>query len=109
VLASSTADRQHGSAALRTILGGLRQLVQLLHHLVPTRARSSCKAKIIHACSCADINRNYFPSSRTGLSSHYRTLGPSLDPLLFFSNLRTEEHRLRQAEALLLMRRTCNL
>jgi hypothetical protein len=29
--------------------------------------------------------------------------------LLFFSNLRTEEHRLRQAKALFLMRRTCNL
>jgi hypothetical protein len=53
----------------------------------------------------------YFVStrSRTGLSSHYRTLGPNQDPLLFFSNLRTEEHRLRQAKALLLMRRTCNL
>jgi hypothetical protein len=53
----------------------------------------------------------YFVStlSRTGLSSHYRTLGPNQDPLLFFSNLRTEEHRLKQAKALLLMRRTCNL
>jgi hypothetical protein len=53
----------------------------------------------------------YFVStrSRTGLSSHYRTLGPKQDPLLFFSNLCTEEHRLRQAKALLLMRRTCNL
>jgi hypothetical protein len=53
----------------------------------------------------------YFVStrSRTGLISHYGTLGPNQDPLLFFSNLRTEEHRLRQAKALLLMCRTCNL
>jgi hypothetical protein len=49
--------------------------------------------------------------SRTGMSSQNyrdcRTLGPSYDPLLLF--LRTEEHRLKQAKALLLMRRTRNI
>jgi hypothetical protein len=48
--------------------------------------------------------------SVTGLNFHYRTLGPkSKVPLLSLPNSRTEEHRLKQAKALLLMRRTCNL
>jgi hypothetical protein len=47
--------------------------------------------------------------NRTGLSSHYGTPGPNDNPLIFFIELRTDEHRLRQAKAMLLMRRTCNL
>jgi hypothetical protein len=41
--------------------------------------------------------------------SQWDVLHVSLGSLTPFLNLRTEERRLRQATALLLMRRTCNL
>jgi hypothetical protein len=43
---------------------------------------------------------------RQSLENSQAQIGPG--PVLL-PNLRTEEHRLRQAKALLLMRRTCNL
>ena len=46
--------------------------------------------------------------SRIGISSHDRALRSIPGLSLSFSNLRAEEHRLKQA-CLLLMRRTCNL